>query len=256
MRKHESELLTRPQVSYHAGFDLSDDAKYFIELPTSIITRKATLLTLKTREVCQGCNTVWMNKLEQLAEPLILRMVESARNADAIILSKNNAQVLGMWAQKTALTFELTTASRKVANVEMGKRLQSGSPLRGAMVWAARHPQDYDLGIGLVHIDISRTPDPQPGPPDRQILLVGIVYHLMTLLVYITDAPGQLPPPIPPDGWQLIWPAFGLVEFPPMRVVHGTEVREILTNHSTWLPLVNHTGIRRSLEPPQVAHRN
>jgi len=256
MRKHESELLTRPQVSYQAGFDLAEDAKYFIELPTSIITKKATLLTLKTREVCQDCNTVWMNKLEQLAEPLIVRMVEAVQSADAIILSKANAEDLGKWAQKTALTFELTSASRRVANVGMGKRLRSGSPLRGAMVWAAGHPQDYDLGIGFAHIDISRTPDPQPGPPDRQILLVGIVYHFMTLLVYITDAPGQLPPPVPPDGWQLIWPAFGPVEFPPMRVVRGTEVREILTNHSRWLPLVNHSGIRRSLNPPQISHRN
>ncbi len=256
MRKHESELLARPQVSYQAGFDLADDAEYFIELPTSVVTRKAALLTLKTREVCKDCNTIWMNKLEQLAEPLILRMVEAARIVDTTILSKANAEDLGRWAQKTALTFELTSASRRVANVKMGRQLRSGSPLRGAMVWAARHPQDYDLGIGFVHIDISRTPDPQPGPPDRQVLLVGIVYHFMTVLVYITDAPGQLPPPIPLDGWQLIWPAFGPVEFPPMRVVHGTEVREILTNHSAWLPLVNHKGIRRLLEPPQISHRN
>ena len=189
MRKHESELLMRPHFSYQAGFDLSDDAEHFVELPTSVITRKSALLALKTREVCKDCNNGWMSKLEQLAEPLILRMAEAARNADAIMLTKADAKTLGIWAQKTALTFELTSASGKVTNVEMGQRLRSGNPLQGAMAWAARHPRDYDLGIGFAHLDISRTPDPQPGPPDRQILLTGIVYHSMTLLVYIIDAP-------------------------------------------------------------------
>lgn len=256
MRKHERELLTRPQVSYQSGLDLTDDAKHFMELPTNVVMRKAALLTLKTREVCEDCNTGWMSKLEQLVEPLILRMVEATRNADAIILSKDDAKSLGMWAQKTALTFELTSAPPRVANAEMGTRLRSSKPLRAAMVWAARHPRDYDLSIGLAHIDISKTPVPRPGPPDRQILLVGIVYHSMTLLVFVTDSPGQAPPPIPLDGWTLIWPAFGPVEFPSMRTVPGNEVTEIIANHSKWLPMVHVSGIHRSIAPPRVSRRN
>lgn len=256
MRKHEQELLTGPQVSYESGFDLAEDAKNFIELPTNIVTRKAALLTLKTREVCKGCNTGWMNKLEQLAEPLIICMVEAARSGKEILLGQADARNLGMWAQKTALTYELTSARPRVANVEMGIRLASGKPQRAAMVWAARHPRDYDLSIGLAHIDISSTPHPRPGPPDRQILLVGIVYHFMTLLAFITDSPDQQPPPIPFDGWTLVWPAFGVVEFPPMRIVPGNEVTEILANHNRWLPMVNVAGIRRSPEPPRTSHRN
>jgi len=256
MRKYERELLTAPQVSYQSGFDLAADAKYFIELPTNVVMRKAALLTLKTREVCEDCNTGWMNKLEQLVEPLILRMVEAARNADAIILSQADAKILGMWAQKTALTFELTSAPPRVANVEMGTRLRSGRPLRAAMVWAARHPRDYDLSIGLAHINISSTPDPQPGRPDRQLLLVGIVYHFMTLLVFITDWPGQVPPPVPLDGWALLWPTSRPIEFAPMRTVSGNEVTEILANHSKWLPMVHVSSIRRSIVPPQISRRN
>lgn len=256
MRKHEQELLTRPQVSFQTGFELADDVHQFIELPTSILTRKTALLALKTREVCKECNNGWMSQLEQLAEPLILRTVEAARNADPIVFSKEDARSLGMWAQKTAVTFELTSAPPRVVSIEMGTRLRSGKPLRGGMVWAARHPRDYDLSIGLVHIDISNTPVPQPGPPDRQILLVAIVYHFMTLLVFVTDSPGQAPPPIPLDGWTLIWPAFETVEFAPMRAVPGNEVTEIMMNHGKWLPMVHVPGIRRSTEPPRVVHRN
>jgi hypothetical protein len=256
MRKHEVDLLTRPQLAYSAGFSLADDAKQFEELPTTIVTRKATLLTLKTREVCLDCNTGWMNKLEQAAEPLLLRLADAAATGHEIALSDAEAHTVGLWAQKTALTHELTSKSPRVGNTTMGGRLQSGQLIRGAMVWVGRHPRDYDLGIGSAHIEVSMTPDPRPGPADRHILLAAIVYHLVTLLVYVVDGSGQMPLPVPPDGWALFAPAFGVVEFPPSRAVTGNEITNLLTVHSHWLPMVNVAQIRRAAGQPQIIHRS
>jgi hypothetical protein len=112
------------------------------------------------------------------------------------------------------------------------------------------------LSIGLAHLEVSGTPDPVPGLPDRHVLLVSIIYHFVTFLVFITDRPGQMPPPIPLDGWVLIAPAFGVVEYPPMRMVLGTEVTQILRVHSNWLPMVNISAIQRSLTPPQITRPN
>lgn len=256
MRKHEQELLTRPQVAYQAGFELAEDASQFEELPTTIVTRKATLLTMKTREVCQDCNTGWMNGLEQLTEPLLLRLADAAMTGHPIVLTQAEARTLGRWAQKTALTYELTSALPRVATTIMGRTLRAGQPIRGSIVRAARHPRDYDLSIGFAHLEVSSTPDPRPGPPDRRVLLAAIVYHFVTLLVYIVDAPGQMPPPLPADGWQLLSPAFGPVEFPPLRTVPGNEITQVLTVHSHWLPMVNADRFRRADLPPQITQRN
>ena len=64
-------------------------------------------------------------------------------------------------------------------------------------------PRDYDLSLALTHIDVSSA----PGRPVRQIAFTAIVYHQVTFLVFITDSPGQQPPPLPLDRWTRLWPA-------------------------------------------------
>ncbi|MGH3403229.1 MAG: hypothetical protein ACRDRJ_12155 [Streptosporangiaceae bacterium] len=258
MRKHETaRILTSGQASYSSGFGLDDDAQEFVELPTTMVTKKSTLLTLKTREVCQQCNNGWMSKLEQAAEPLILRLAEAAQNPSQIVrLNQAEARTLALWAQKTAITDELTAPKAHVANVTMGEQLRCGAPIRGAMVWAARNPQDYDLSIALAHIDISNTRIPRAGPADRQILLAEIIYHYLTLFVFIPEVHGKGWPPLQPDAWTMIWPALTSVEYPPMRAVDGPELTRALADHSEWLPIVRAADIRKTGFPPQVVHRN
>jgi hypothetical protein len=258
MRKHEAtRILASGQASYTSGFGLDDAAREFVELPTHMVTKKSALLTLKTREVCQQCNNGWMSRLEQAAERVILRCAEAARNSGVgVSLSKAEARTLALWAQKTAITHELTSRRAHVANAAMGEQLRSGSPIRGAMVWAARNADDYDLGIGLAHLDISDTPIPRPGPADRQMLLTEIIYHYMTLFVFIPEVPGKGAPPLQPDAWTMIWPALTQVEYPPMRAVSGPELTRTLAYHGGWLPMVQASDIRRSDATPQVFHRN
>jgi hypothetical protein len=245
------------QRSYSTGFELDDAAGELIEVRPQIVLRKAALLTLKTREVCKDCNGGWMSDLEEAVKPTILQLVRSAKAEIAIMLDREAARKLAMWAQKTALTNELTSGDPRVGNLAMGQRLHAGSPLRGSGVWIARHPRDYDLSIALAQIDVSATPIPRPGPPDRRILLTSIVYHNISFLVFITDPPGQVwPPPLSPAQWTRVWPSFGQVEYPPMSSVRGTELTEIFTRLGRWMPPVNVPIVHLPDSTPEIRHRN
>ena len=138
----------------------------------------------------------------------------------------------------------------------MGQQLASGFPLRGSLVWMARHPRDYDLSVGLAHINVSKTSVPQPGEPDSQIALVSIVYHRVCFLSFIADQPGQQPPPLPLDRWSLLWPTRCPLEYSPSATLDGNELTRTMTEYGHWLPPVQVTAFRRSLVPPQVRHRN
>jgi hypothetical protein len=85
---------------------------------------------------------------------------------------------------------------------------------------------------------------------------VSIVYHWVTFLIFITDRPGQQPPPLPLDRWSLLWPARGPVEYPPPAALDGNELTRTMVDHGRWLPPVQVNAIRRSPIPPQVRHRN
>lgn len=246
------------QRSFSAGFELDDAAQELVEVQPEIVFRKAALLTTTTREVCEDCNRGWMSDLEEAVKPVILQLARSAKTGIASLLSHDAARRLAVWAEKTALTYELTSDPPRVGNVAMGQVLRAGSSLRGSFVWAARNRRDYDISIGLAHIDVSATPIPRPGPPDRQVLLVAIVYHHISFFVFITDSPGEaLPPKLSPVRWTLVCPLFSLgpAEYPPMSSVSGTELTELFTRPGRWIPPVQ-VSIRRSGLTPKVRRRN
>jgi hypothetical protein len=245
------------QRSYSAGFDFDESAGELVEVRPEIVFRKSALLTLKTREVCEDCNIGWMSDLEEAVKPIILQLLWSAKTGMAIVLDAETAQMLARWAQKTALTYELTSDAPHVGNAALGQRLREGKLLRGSMVWVARHPRDYDLSIALGHVDVSSTPVPRPGPPDRQVLLVDIVYHYISIFIFITDSPGQLGPPLSFTHWALLWPLSGsrMVEYPPLSTVSGIELTELFTRPGRWIPAAQ-VPIRRSGLTPNVRHRS
>lgn len=244
--------------SFSAGFELDDAAKELMEIQPEIVFRKAALLTMTTREVCEDCNQGWMSDLEETVKPVILQLARSAKTGIATLLNWQAAQTLAVWAEKTALTYELTSDASHVGNIAMGQVLRAGAPLRGSFVWVGHNSRDYDISIGLEHIDISATPIPRPGPPDRQALLVTVIYHHITIFVFITGSPGEtFPPRLSPTQWTLVWPLFklGSIEYPPMTSVSGTELTELFTQPGRWIPPV-HVAIRRSNLPPNIRRRN
>lgn len=243
--------------SYSGGFEYNESANELAEVQAEIVHRKAGLLTRQTREICKDCNSGWMSALEIAAKPILLNLAQSAKSGLTIPLDYKTRRQLALWAEKTALTDELTSEHQPVGNVEMFRKLHAGQPLRGSLVWVARNRADYDIGLALEQIDVSATPVPRPGAADRRVLLVEIIYHHITILVFIADSPGQAWPSLSPTAWTMVWPALGrsTVYYPPPSSVRGSEIEEILTQPQRWIPTV-HSHIRRSGQPPVVTYRN
>jgi hypothetical protein len=249
MGKHEHEVLTAPHHSHSMGLDLDADARELVELPSTLVTNKSTLLMLKTRDVCTDCNDGWMSGLEVAARPVILRVAEAARSGGK---SRSARQTL---AQKTAATNELTSDRPRVMTEEMGRHLAEGKPLRGGLVWMARHPRDYDLALALALIDVSSTFAPRQDDPVRQIAFTAIVYHWVTFLVFITDSPGLQAPPPQIDRWTRLWPAWSGVDYPPPTLTDGNELTRTMSDQR-WMPTVSVSGVRASPVPPKIQHCN
>ena len=243
-------------VSYSTGMVLGDDLSEFMQVRPEVTHSKAPLLTVHTREVCEDCNTGWMSDMEETAKPVILQLAHAAQSGLAIAVSRQHAREFAVWAQKTALAYELTTDTDRVGTVAMGQEIRAGRPVRGAQVWAARNTRDSDLGVALAQVDVSATLVPQPGPPDRRALMMGLVYHHMSVLVFIADSPGQTWPQLSPVKWTLMWPSFGMGEFPPMSPVTKEERTEIFSHPGRWIPPVQVWAVRQSGLPPVVRRRN
>jgi hypothetical protein len=207
-------------------------------------TRKKPLLNLRTRDVCEDCNTGPLKAAQDAAKPIILQLDSVAESGLALVMSRQQAIDLTVWAQMAALTYELTSGFIAVGNVEMGRQLSRHEPLPYSQVWLCRHPRDYDLSIALAQVDVSATEVARPDPPDRRALLVAVVYHHFSVLVFIANSPGQSWPRMPFEKWTLFWPLLGLrqPEFPPLRTVSGTELTEIFTHPGRWIPPVRGPG--------------
>lgn len=245
--------------SFSTGLVLGEDLREFHEIHPVITNEKAPLLSLHTREVCKDCNGGWMSRMEHKAKPIILRLERSAKSGLAILLNLKSAQEVAIWGQKTALAYELTNSSGpRVGTVAMGQSLREGSPLRESLVWVARHPRDYDISVGMAQLDVSTTFVPRPGPPDRRVLMVSIVYHYLNIFVFIADSPGQAPLPLSPAQWTQLSPVYGMgrIEFPPVRSVSGTELTKIFTHPGRWIKPVQSLPIRQSGAEPEVRYRN
>jgi hypothetical protein len=243
--------------SYSGGFEYDESKNALVEARGELVHRRSGLLTRKTGEICAECNNGWMSALELAVKPIIMSLAHSARTGLAIPLDYKARRQLALWAEKTALTDELASNRLPVGTVSMFETLRTGQPLRGSMVWIARNHADYDIKMALAQVDVSATPIPRVGPPDRRALLAEIVYHYITIVVFMADSPGQTGPSLSPALWTMVWPALGrtTVFYPPTSVVHGSEIEAVLTKPQRWIPTI-HTEIRRSDDAPMVRNRS
>jgi hypothetical protein len=208
------------------------------------VYKKAPLLTVHTREVCEDYNNGWMSAMEtrQADHP-----PDGAGSSVRASCRRDRARQLALWAQKTALAYELTSDTDHVATVGMGQEVRVGRPVRGSQVWAARNTRDSGMGIALAQIDVSATPVPQPGPPDRRALMMGdrLPPHQhadpcrrFTRADVASALPGEV---------DTVWPTFGAAEFPPLSPITADERTEILIHTGRWIPPVHvpgHSAVR------------
>jgi hypothetical protein len=79
--KARKESSCGAKVLYN-GFEFDETAMELVEARSETVPRKAALLTLKTREVCEDCNQGWMSDLEEAVKSTILQLVSSAKTGD------------------------------------------------------------------------------------------------------------------------------------------------------------------------------
>jgi hypothetical protein len=106
-----------------------------VEIRSEIVERKNALLSLETREICENCNNGWMSDIEGASKPIVIQLARSAIASIAIGMNRDTTRQLAVWAQKTALTYELSSGIPRVGNVAMFERLRDGRRLPGQ-----RHP--------------------------------------------------------------------------------------------------------------------
>lgn len=66
------------------------------------VQQPGTVLGIRARAACRGCNNGWMNKLEQRAKPVLMGMREAQRPDSVITLSPDRAATVAAWTVKTS----------------------------------------------------------------------------------------------------------------------------------------------------------
>ena len=99
-------------------------------------------LSIVLRQVCVGCNTGWMSRLERHAKPILEPLLLGAKKDDTRVINPSQQATLATWAVKTSLLL----AFRKFSGTEHGwipmdnlewlyKRRLSQLPPPCARVW-------------------------------------------------------------------------------------------------------------------------
>jgi hypothetical protein len=81
--------ITRSLALLHGA-----DTQEFVERPLTTLTSNASLLNLRTREVCRPCNGGWMSQAQQTAKPLFLALAETAERNAVTAFSRSDARKL------------------------------------------------------------------------------------------------------------------------------------------------------------------
>ncbi len=81
---------------------------------------------------------------------MFLGLARAAEHWTPLEVAVDDVRLLARWAEKMAVTNELTSGFPKLATTAMGQALLRGETIRSAAVWAARHPADYMLLTALV----------------------------------------------------------------------------------------------------------
>lgn len=83
LRKHAGDL-PGSRASGRESLIFDPETQQFVARPMpALSTRNALLLNLRTRLVCEDCNTGWMKALEEEATPLFLALADAAEGNTA-----------------------------------------------------------------------------------------------------------------------------------------------------------------------------
>lgn len=76
------------------------------------------------RAVCKGCNEGWMERLEEAAEPVLLRLIEGQPGH----LDTSDLEIVTRWVAKTAFVMEWMDTSPNAAAEDQRRAVMEGAP--------------------------------------------------------------------------------------------------------------------------------
>ena len=95
-------------------------------------TKDASLLAVKTRAPCVACNTGWMSRLEEAAEPLLSGPITGAGPVD---WDSSAQRTIATWATKTALMLDRALLNPRIEARLYAQLYQHGEPPDEFHVW-------------------------------------------------------------------------------------------------------------------------
>lgn len=98
--------------------------------------RPGHLFTLKNRVVCESCNNGWMSEVEDLAKPILLKLISGT----SCELSKNETSSISFWIAMKLVTAEF---AEKAENLEVTPFSE-----RKAMMEKRQIPNYFNIFIG------------------------------------------------------------------------------------------------------------
>jgi hypothetical protein len=156
------------------------------------------------RKVCAECNSGWMSRLENEAQPLLIPLIAG----EAIRLTPASRSVLMRWALKTAAAYGPLQRAPDAVAPWLRVQLAEGADLdRDATLWAVpideTEPKPCDWRGGFDF-------DDDPGAPAVNITGIAlgkIAFEVVN--INQPDAPLERIPPVMPEGFQLVSPGSG-----------------------------------------------
>jgi hypothetical protein len=93
-------------------------------------------------QICEECNTGWMSRLEGVAKPILVPLIENERVIQSLL--PEEAEIVGKWAVKTAYMHSWTSPLKRPVQLDHLKALlgDDGRPFLGVGVFGMQ--SDFD----------------------------------------------------------------------------------------------------------------
>lgn len=196
--------LVRPHGPYGGGFTMRT-----VHVGLREWEQQTHFIELVARCVCEECNTGWMSALESLAAPVLTPLIEG----DAVTLQSRDQELVALWAMKTAMVLEETSAASTERYFTSGERrlfADEGVIPEVTQTWIGKKEGTNRLTMAMVKY--IRLPDESPSssPGYAPSIFIGqLCIQLISAAVPIVDSDVEIEY-VATDGWQehtvQIWP--------------------------------------------------
>lgn len=203
--------------------------------PNRHVTKKASVLTTRVREVCAPCNNGWMSRLETAVRPLLERLWAPSYPFCRTTVGVDDAAVLAAWATKTAWVREKAEGPTLTSTPQMRRNLaDTRLPPDLTTVWFARFDGSNEFASYLTQSEVTQQEKAWDTGDSRQVLVSAMSFRGLSVAVRTDNGPGVIPMTLPGDVWHTVWPTIAAVQWPPARAANDDNVYNAVAQVSNW----------------------